>query len=118
LRARNTARGGDLAQRHGVPAQQRQERRRLGILIADARRAIWSTTCASVQEPFPRSSPTPDIAASLIRLLPTVCAGVTAAVFDYTKIQALATLGLAETLRDVAGQVPEVAQQIALASRR
>ena len=41
-----------------------------------------------------------------------------AAVSDYAKIQALATLSLAETLREVAGQVPEVAHQIALTSRR
>jgi hypothetical protein len=37
---------------------------------------------------------------------------------DYTKIQALATLSLAEALREVAGQVAETGHQITLASRR
>jgi hypothetical protein len=37
---------------------------------------------------------------------------------DYIKIQALATLSLVETLREVAEQVAEVTHQITLTSRR
>jgi hypothetical protein len=37
---------------------------------------------------------------------------------DYTKIQALATLSLAEALREVAGQMAEIGHQVTLASRR
>jgi hypothetical protein len=37
---------------------------------------------------------------------------------DYIKIQALATLSLAEALQEVARQVAEIGHQIILASRR
>ncbi len=37
---------------------------------------------------------------------------------DYAKIQALATLSLVETLREVAGRVTSLSHQITLASRR
>jgi hypothetical protein len=37
---------------------------------------------------------------------------------DYTRIQALAIMSLAEALRDVADQVAKVGHQIAIASRR
>jgi len=37
---------------------------------------------------------------------------------DYERAQVYATLGLEETLREVAGQVAELARQITLASRR
>jgi hypothetical protein len=37
---------------------------------------------------------------------------------DYAKIQALATLSLAEALREVAGQLAGLSHQITLASKR
>jgi hypothetical protein len=37
---------------------------------------------------------------------------------DYAKIQALATLSLVDTLREVAGEVASLSHQVALASRR
>jgi hypothetical protein len=37
---------------------------------------------------------------------------------DYAMVQALATLSLVETLREVAGQVAELSRQVTLAPRR